>query len=259
MAKNKPTWNGYQNSGFSTASGVAGLQNQMGNYSLDQAVLNQQAEAQYKPTYNANVLALNQELEKLLGGYNNQLSGLSLTYDQQRRATNSQYDQSGSAALSQLGKRGMGRSSIVGTTLGALEGARNQALGDIGAKEGDAYGDIYANMALAQNQNAASLRGLSDNYAGQVEARAKELYTTNAAAQAQLAYQIAQLQQAGYQYYVNQVNKKNGSKSSGGHSSGGGSGGNSSPTTSNGNASTLAGNSGGMSQTDPYHSSNYFR
>jgi hypothetical protein len=220
MAKKKtPTWAGFQNSGFYNAAAIGALQGQLGNYNLDLAALTQQAQAALQPGYNQNVLTANQQLETLLSGYGNQLSGMEFAYDQQRRAANAQYDQSGNQALNQLGKRGMGRSSIVGTTLGALESARGQALNDIALKQTDAYNDIQNSMALARNQNAAQLRGYAENLAAQAAANALGIRDTNLQGQTSLMAQIAQLQQAGYQAYVNQINKQNKSSSSSSRSS----------------------------------------
>jgi hypothetical protein len=201
MAK-KPSWDNYLNSGYYNGSGVAALQGQLGSYTTDQAALRQQATAQYQGTYDAQTLALRQELESILGGYSNQLSGLDQAYEMQRRATNSQYDQSGSQAQVALTKRGLGRSSVVGTTAAAIEGARNQALNDLANKETDAISDIQNNIALAKKQSADSLNGLASGFASQVEARANELYNTNLAAQTNINVQIAALQQAGWNAYM---------------------------------------------------------
>ena len=201
--KKPPSFNSWMASGYGSSADIAALQQQMAGYATDYDTLAQQAAAAYNPTYNANVQALQQQLEAQLAGYNNQLSGLNLTYDKQRRNLNSQYDQSLSSSLNNLTKRGIGRSSIVGTTSAAIEGARGQALSDVEAAETDAYGDIYNNMTLAQNQYAASAQRLQGDHAAQLEARINELRNTNQTAQTQLALQIAQLQQASYQQYVN--------------------------------------------------------
>lgn len=209
MAKKKPTWAGYQGSGFYNASGVAALQEQLGNYSTDRTALAAQADMYLQPQYNTQQLALQQEVERTMAGYNNQLSGMEQTIALQQRAMNSQYNKSGFDSMNQLGKRGLGRSSIVATTLNSIEGARNQALGDLSTKYADTRGDIERNIALAQQQGAASQRSLTDNYALQRTAKAEELYNANLAAQTNLQVQIAQLLQAGYNAYVNQFNKQN--------------------------------------------------
>lgn len=203
MAKKPPSYDSWLESGYGASANIAALQQQMAGYATDYDTLSKQATAAYTPTYNASLLALQQQLEAQLGGYNNQLSGLNLAYDKQRRNLNAQYDQSLSSALNNLTKRGIGRSSIVGTTSAAIEGARGQALDDVGAAETDAYEDIYNNIALAQNQYAASERQLRNDYAAQIESRINELRNANQTAQTQLQLQIAQLQQSGYQQYLN--------------------------------------------------------
>lgn len=244
--KKPPSFSSWKSSGYGSAANIAALQEQMAGYATDYNTLSQQATAAYTPTYNANLLALQQQLETQLGGYSNQLSGLSLTYDKQRRNLNSQYDQSLNSAMNNLTKRGIGRSSIVGTTSAAIEGARGQALDDVGAAETDAYEDIYSNIALAQNQYAASDRQLRNDYAAQIESRINELRNTNQTAQTQLQLQIAQLQQSGYQQYLNWYykygpgKKKSSSRSSKKSSSS--SAGSKTSTPSNGTADALAGN-----------------
>lgn len=236
--KKPPSFSSWQSSGYGSAANIAALQEQMAGYATDYDTLSQQAAAAYNPTYNANLLALQQQLETQLGAYNNQLSGLGLSYDKQRRNLNSQYDQSLSSSMNNLTKRGIGRSSIVGTTSAAIEGARGQALADVEAAETDAYGDIYENMTLAQNQYAASDRQLRNDHAAQIEARINELRNTNQTAQTQLQLQIAQLQQSGYQQYLNWYykygpgKKKQSSKSSSKSSSSG------SSSSTGGNTST---------------------
>lgn len=238
MAKKPPSYNSWLGSGYGASSNIAALQQQMAGYATDYDTLSQQATAAYTPTYNANLLALQQQIETQLGAYNNQLSGLNLSYDKQRRNLNAQYDQSNSTAMNALTKRGVGRSSIVGTTTAAIEGARGQALADVEAAETDAYGDIYNNMSLAQNQYAASDRQLRNDYATQIESRINELRNTNQTAQTQLALQIAQLQQSSYQQYLNWYynhgpgKKKSKSRSSSSSRSSGSSGSSSSSSTS---------------------------
>lgn len=215
MAKKHPTWANFLNSGFYNSSGVAALQNQLGNYSLDRTALGNQADLYLQPQFNTQQLALQQDLQRTMTGYNNQLTGMEQNLALQQRSTNSQYDKSGNDAFNQLGKRGLGRSSIVATTLNSIESARNQALTDLSNKFSDTRNDIQANMSLAQQQNSASLRGLSDNFALQRTAKAEELYNANLAAQTNLQVQIAQLLQAGYQAYRDQWNKDHPKKSGG--------------------------------------------
>jgi len=216
MANKKPTYAGFQNSGYYNASNIAALQGLAGNYTTDRDALRAQAEAALRPTLDAQKLALNQQLENSLLSYNNQLSGSEQNFDIQRRGMNTQYNQSLSQGLNQLGKRGLQRSSAVGTTIGSIEGARNQALNDLGNKQTDFVNDLYNQIALARKQNGDSIAGLDSGYATQLDARVNELYNTNTAALTQLQLQLGQLQGSAYQQYVNQLNKQN--KSSGGGS-----------------------------------------
>ncbi len=181
--------------------GIEGLQQQLGSYQTDEAALRQQAESQYKPTYDAEVEALRQQLAQQVQGYERQLSGMGASYDRQRRNTDQAYDESAVSLNNALTKRGLGRSSLVSTQGAYLEKARNQALDDIDRDEAQAIGAINEKIALLTDQAAQSERTMAGNYARQLEQRINELKEKNQSASISLQLQIAALQQQGYEAY----------------------------------------------------------
>ncbi len=181
--------------------GIEELRKQLEGYQTDDAALRTQAENQYKPTYDAEVEALRQQLAQQVQGYENQLSGLGTQYERQRRSTKQAYDESAVNLNNTLTSRGLGRSSLVSTQGAYLENQRNQALGDIDRTETDAINAINEQIALLTDQAAQSERTLSGNYARQLENRVSELKAQNQSASISLQLQIAALQQQGYEAY----------------------------------------------------------
>ena len=183
--------------------GIEALQQQLSGYTTDDATLRQQAETQYKPTYDTELESLRQQLAQQVQGYNSQISSLGTTYDQQRRRTNEAYDQSAVQLDNALTKRGLGRSSLVSTQGAYLEKQRNQSLGDIDATQTSAVNALNEKIALLTDQTAQSERRLANSYAAQIESRINELRRENQSAATNLQLQIASLQQQGYQAYQN--------------------------------------------------------
>lgn len=181
--------------------GIETLEQQLDGYQRDDAALRQQAENQYKPTYDAEVEALRQQLAQQVRGYEGQLSGMGAAYDRQRRNTSQAYDESAVNLNNALAKRGLGRSSLVSTQGAYLENQRNQALGDIDRDEVQAIDAINEKIALLTDQAAQSERTMAGNYARQLENRINELKEKNQSASISLQLQIAALQQQGYEAY----------------------------------------------------------
>jgi hypothetical protein len=181
--------------------GIEGLKQQLGGYQADDAQLRAQAESMYKPTYDAEIEALRQQLAGQVQGYEGQISGMGAVYDRQRRSTDQAYDESAAQLNNTLTKRGLGRSSLVSTQGTYLENQRNQALGDIDRDEAQAINAINERIALLTDQAAQSERTMAGNYARQLEQRVNELREKNRTASVSLQLQIAALQQQGYEAY----------------------------------------------------------
>jgi len=181
--------------------GIEALQGQLAGYTTDDAALRQQAEAQYRPTYDAEVEALRQQLAQQVQGYGGQIEGIGASYDRQRRSTNEAYDQSAVQLDNALTKRGLGRSSLVASQGAYLEKQRNRALEEIDRDENQAISAINERIAQLTDQAAQSERTLAGNYARQLENRVNELKTQNRNASVSLQLQIAALQQQGYEAY----------------------------------------------------------
>ena len=191
----------YRNSAYYQSLGIEQLQQQLGGYQTDDGALREQAEAQYRPGYEAEIESIRQELEKQVQGYGSQLDALGSAYDRQRRQANRAYDESAVALNNALTKRGLGRSSLVSTQGVHLENRRNEALGDIDRDERSAIDAINEKIALLTDQAARREQTLAGNYARQLESRVGELREQNRSAAVSLQLQIAALQQKGYEAY----------------------------------------------------------
>lgn len=191
----------YKNSGYYQNLGIDKLQEQLAGYTTDPDALRQQAEAQYRPTYDAELEAIRHQLALQQQGYSSQIAGLGTAYDQQRRRTNEAYNQSAVTLNNALTKRGLGRSSLVSTQGAYLEKQRNQALSDIDANQINAVNAINEKIALLTDQAVQSEKRLGTSYAAQIEARINDLMQKNQSAATSLQLQISTLQQQGYQAY----------------------------------------------------------
>lgn len=196
----------YKQSGAYQSLGIDKLQEQLAGYPVDEETLRKQAEAQYKPTYDAELEGIRQQRDQQIQGYNSQLAGLGTAYDSQRRQTNEGYDQSAASLSNALTRRGLGRSSLVSTQGAYLEKQRGQALSDINARQTAEANAINEKIALLTDQAAQSENRLNSSYASQLEARINELRKENQGAATNLQLQIAALQQEGYNAWVAQQN-----------------------------------------------------
>lgn len=203
MADKTIDMNAYKQSGAYQSLGIDKLQEQLAGYQTDDAALRQQAEAQYKPTYDAELQALKNQTAQQIQGYQGQLAGMGTSYDRQRRQINEGYDQSILSASNALTRRGLGRSSLVATQGAYLEKQRNEALADINADQTAAANAINEKIALLTDQAAQNEKLMAGNYASQIENRINELREKNQSAATSLQLQIAALQQQGYEAYQN--------------------------------------------------------
>lgn len=208
MADKITDMNAYKQSAAYQSLGIDKLQEQLAGYQTDDAALRQQAEAEYKPTYDANLEALKQQTAQQIQGYQGQLAGLGTAYDKQREKTNESYNQSILSASNALTRRGLGRSSLVATQGAYLEKQRNEALADINADQTAAANAINEKIALLTDQAAQSEKTMAGSYASQIEARMNELKQKNQSAATSLQLQISALQQQGYQAYQEQLLKQ---------------------------------------------------
>ncbi len=181
--------------------GIEGLKEQLAGYNTDDGALRAQAEADYRPAYEAESEAIRQQTERQIQGYDSQRAGVSAAYDRQRRQTNEAYDESAVDLNNTLTKRGLGRSSLVSTQGAYLENQRNRALSDLSRGENDEIAAINEKIALLTDQAAQSERTLAGNYARQLESRIGELREKRRSAAVDLQLQIAALQQQGYEAY----------------------------------------------------------
>jgi len=195
------TMDEYKSSPYYQSLGIDGLQEQLAGYQADDETLRQQAEAQYKPAYEAELEAVRQELQRQVQSYDSQRNSVSAGYDRARRQANEAYDESAVDLNNALTKRGMGRSSLVSAQGAYLEKQRNQALADIGRDENAEISAINEKIALLTDQAAQTERTMAGNYARQLESRVNELKAQNQSASVSLQLQIAALQQQGYEAY----------------------------------------------------------
>lgn len=181
--------------------GIESLEKELEGYRQDDSQLMDQAEAEYRPAYESEVEAAQQQLQKELQGYKTQLAGTGAEYDRQRSRTDRAYQESAVDLNNALTKRGLGRSSLVSTQGAYLQNQRNQALAEIDRAEGDAINAINERIALLTEQAAQNERTMAGNYARQLQNRVNELRDANKSASISLQLQIAALQQQGYEAY----------------------------------------------------------
>ena len=191
----------YRASNFYNAQVMDALNRRLGDYSTDYATLRKQAEAEYSPTYQAEVDALNARLGSQTLSAQNERQALGRTYERQRRQANEAYDRSAVALNNALNARGLGRSSLTATQGAYLEGQRGQALADIGRAEADDIAAINSRIAQLTEEAARSRQTLAASYAQQLDNRINQLRSSNQSAAVSLQLQIAALQQQGYQAY----------------------------------------------------------
>ena len=192
---------GYRASDFYNAEVMDALNKRLEGYSTDYATLRKQAEAEYSPTYQAEVDALNERLSGQTLSAQNERQALGRTYERQRSQANAAYDRSATALNNALNARGLGRSSLTATQGAYLEGQRGQTLADISRAEADDIAAINSRIAQLTEETARRRQSLASNYAQQLDNRINQLRSANQSAAVSLQLQIAALQQQGYQAY----------------------------------------------------------
>lgn len=182
MAEKDYTYAGYEKSGFADASGIKALQEQLAShYQRSDSQLRDDAKASFGSQYAGAKL-----------NYQNQLDQLGTYRDADIRKLNASYDHQGNVIQRDLTSRGMGRSSLVSTRGVENENARNAAVADKSLE--------YLEQ---ENQIGANMQQLDAEYAQNVENKFVELRNIQTAKQLELLAKIAQLQQTGYNAYIN--------------------------------------------------------
>ena len=180
-----PSMDEYKKTAFYSNTNVAELQKQLANFNMTDAEAREQAEAQYKPSY---------DLEK--ADLENNLAQVMASRDRDIRKLNTQYDRTLNSIMAGLNARNMGRSSLVNTQGVETENARNSAIADTSYE-----------YLLKQNEINSNIQKSGANYAQNVENRANELMQENTGQRIQLLTQIAQLQQQGYSAYTDYLSQ----------------------------------------------------
>lgn len=230
MADNT-TFEKYQESGHSQASGVSDLQQQVSKVPVSDDALRKQAEAQYADT-----------LKTLDDSYSKQISALITSQANDEKLLNEQYNNSISSMMAQLKKRGL---DVTEALPQAQTAAINRHRNDTMAVRQSLYS---AQRSLPEQQKQL----LSADYEKAIAQRVSANRSTNIPVLSNLLGQIAELQNASYTDYINYLLAK---KSRGGGSrrrksaSGGNPGG-----TQGGYVppSVLSGNQGSVTATGAY-------
>lgn len=178
-----PTMEEYMKSGFYNSANISALQELLAAYNQSDDQIRGDAEALYKPAFEQQKTALN-----------NQLAELGTARDRDVQKLNSQYDRTLNSIMAGLNKQGMGRSSMVATRGVETENARNAAVSD-----------VSYNYLQQQNQINSNLQQAEAEYAQNVENKAAEIKEKNRSQQIAMQAQISQLQQSGYSSYVNYI------------------------------------------------------
>lgn len=190
MASNAGTYEGYQESGYNTASGTEAIKNYQSSIPVTDADLRTQAEEQYKPTY-----------ETLNRSYADQLSRLIQVQSTDEALLNEQYNNSIASMTAQLKKRG-----LLPTT--QLEQAQTAALNKHKNEAKDVRASIYnVQRALPQQQQALLQSGYEDAIAQRVSTNR----STNIPLLSDMLEKLAELQQSSFEDYLNFVLQKGGS------------------------------------------------
>ena len=186
------SWKG---SGFGQTAGVKPLKTEANNISLDRDTLRQQAEAQYKPTYEAEKASLNNQLTELIKSQTDDSDLL-----------NKQYQQSINTMMGKLSQRGLHVGSLPDTTAAALNKFRNEVMSQ------------RQQMYDIQKQGVENVQQtLESNYDLNIEARINEIFQANLTSLTSLLQKISQLQTSSYNDYIQYLlAKKNQHRGGGG-------------------------------------------
>lgn len=229
MADNT-TFEKYQESGHSQASGVSDLQQQASKIPVSDDALRKQAEAQYADT-----------LKTLDDSYSKQISALITSQANDEKLLNEQYNNSISSMMAQLKKRGL---DVTEALPQAQTAAINRHRNDTMAVRQSLYS---AQRSLPEQQKQL----LSTDYEKAIAQRVSANRATNIPVLSDLLGQIAELQNASYTDYINYLLAKKSSggsrrrKSTSGGNTGGTRGGYVPP-------SVLSGNRGSVTATGTY-------
>lgn len=185
------SWKG---SGFGQSAGVKPLKTEANNITLDNDALRQQAEQQYRPTYEIETASLN-----------NQLTALIKTQTDDSDLLNKQYQQSINSMMDRLSKHGLKIGSLPDTTTAALDKFRNEVM--------DQRQQVY-NVQRQGIQNVQDT--LEGNYELNIQARMNAIRQNNLTTLTSLLEQIAKLQVSSYTDYINYLLAKKRRSSGGG-------------------------------------------
>lgn len=198
----------YKQSDWYDAESIDGLRRQLDTLSRSDDALRSQAEAEYRPDYEAQKNALRDTLERETASAQAERDALASTYDRRRRLANESYDRSAAALNNTLNARGLGRSSLTGTQNAYLERERGRTLDDIGAEESENVNAINRRIAQLAENAARNERTLDGSYADKLASRVSALKSANQTAAISLQLQIAVLQQQGYEAYRDSLLKE---------------------------------------------------
>lgn len=195
----KTTMSAYQKSGYAQASGVPELQTQANNIKVDPAALKQQAEAQYKPTYEAEQRSLNTQLTALIKSQRDDSDLL-----------NKQYQQSINTMMEKIKARGLATGSLPQVQTDALNKFHNE---------------VMTQRQVLYGVQQAGVQSLIDthknDYDLNVEARMATIKDNSLQSLSNLLAQIAKLQNSSYTDYINYLLAKSKKHSDGGGGYGG--------------------------------------
>lgn len=194
----KTTMQAYQKSGYAQASGVPELQTQANAIKVDPAGLKQQAEAQYRPTYEAQQKSLNTQLTALIKSQTDDSDLL-----------NKQYQQSVNTMLEKIKARGLATGSLPQVQTDALNKFHNEVM----TQRQIMYGVQQSGIKAMQDT-------LKNDYDLNVEARMATNRDNSLQSLSNLLTQIAKLQSSSYEDYINYLlakSKRSGSGGGGGY------------------------------------------
>jgi len=190
-------YDSYKESGHSTASGVAPLQDQASKIPTSDAALREQAVNQYADTY-----------KTLDDSYSKQLSAIITSQANDEKLLTEQYNNSISSMMAQLQKRGLHVST-------PLVGAQNAALNKHMNETKAVRTQLYSAQRSAPESNRATLR---NDYEKAIAQRVAANRATYIPILSDVLASIAELQRASFTDYLDFILAKKSSSSGGGSS-----------------------------------------
>lgn len=176
----------YDSSGYIQGSGAPMLQKEIDSIDIDEASIRKRAKEQYQATYDAEQR-----------GLASQLSALIKAQTEDSDLLNAQYQQSVNNMMSILSKRGLASGALPAATTAALNRFKNQVM----SERKTAY---EAQQAGVQNAIGIS----KANYDLNVKARMFQIKNNSLKSLNDLMTQMAQLQSASYEAYINYLLSK---------------------------------------------------